>query len=142
MTVNLKGTSKYGNTFRETTRTKHKANKLLMDEKFLDKLKVYGVTQIENDNELKNKFNMCSIPDSRKFIQENLFDDKIFMYKLDLLMTDTTFNKQKKEKYFKLEIKKILDDIILERKQYNIFTKLDENLNKHCDYINNFDFLS
>lgn len=140
MTTNLNKPSKYGTTFINSTRTKFKPNKLLMDEKFVDKLKIYGITQIESDSELKNKFNTCNITDIRKFIQESLFDDKIFMYKLDLLMTDTTFNKHKKEKFFKIEIRKVLDEILLEKKQYTIFNKLDGDINKHMELINNFDF--
>jgi len=133
-------TIKGPNTFRGT-KFKAKTNKLLMDEKFVDKLKVYGINQIENDNELKQKFFTCGIVDMKTFIQE-FFDDKIFMYKLDLVMTDTTFNKQKKEKFFKTEIKKALDEILLEQKQIAIFNKLDENLNRHFESISNFDFHS
>jgi len=137
--MTIKG-PKFADTFRGT-KLKAKTNKLLMDEKFVDKLKVYGINQIENDNEIKQKFFTCGIADMKRFIQE-FFDDKIFMYKLDLVMTDTTFNKQKKEKFFKTEIKKVLDEILLEQKQIAIFNKLDENLNRHFESISNFDFFS
>ncbi len=133
--------SKYGNGFRET-RVKAKPNKLLLDDKYLDKLKVYGINQIENDGDLKNKINVCGIPDIKRFVQEKLFENKIFMYKLDLLMVDPTFNKQRKEKFFKTEIKKELEEIILDKKQNIIFSRVDENINKLNDFINNYDFLS
>ena len=97
------------------------------------------------DDELKKLCEICSFSSSsfENLLDEYFFADKIFLYKLEVLLSsEANLNKLKKEKFFKEEIKNKL-----ELKSYDIkceqrLSKMNYAIENHIRNIQNFDFFN
>ena len=92
----------------------------------------------QEDQELKKLCDILNITSFEKFI-ENLFNDKIYLYKLENMLINES-SKIKKDNFFKDEIKKILDSILLENEYSNKINKLNIAIEDHIKFINQFEF--
>ena len=93
---------------------------------------------IKDDDEIKNLCEICLISSSDSLI-ENLFTDKIFLYKLESLLSSDS-NKNNRERFFREEIKKILYDKKLEIDYDNKMKSMNKELDKYIKKIYNYDF--
>jgi hypothetical protein len=106
-----------------------------MNENNLTKYKTVCFALLKDDEELKKFCEICEIL-VEEFV-EGLFGDKVFLSKLEtMLLSETT--KIKKEKFFKEEMKKIFDIMILdieyEKKMKNLNFSIDSYINKIKQY--------
>jgi hypothetical protein len=136
-------------------KTKTEFQKRLMSENNIIKYKSMCVSILKEDEDIKKLcettliFNNTSTSTMfsnsnhqfEQFVDNNLFNDKFFLYNLESLL-NSDVSKQKKEKFFKDEIKKIIDlkvlEIHFENKMKGIHSRIDNHINK----IQNFQFFS
>jgi hypothetical protein len=123
-------------------KTKTEFQKKLMNENNMIKYKAVCLGLLKEDEELKKFCEICDLNINLvdNFIENTLFSDKIFLYKLEtMLLTETT--KIKKEKFFKDEMKKYLDLMILDIEYENKMRKLNVSIDSYISKIKQFDFL-
>ena len=112
--------------------------KKLMNENNIIKYKTSCIIMLKEDQELKKLCDILNITSFEKFV-DNLFYDKIYLYKLENMLINET-SKSKKEKFFKEEIKKILDTTLLEQEYSNKLNKLNFAIDDHIKFISQFEF--
>jgi hypothetical protein len=79
--------------------------------------------------------------DYEHYLDQILFSDKIFLFKLEnFLSIETNNGKQKKEKFFKEEIKKIIEAKILDKKYNDKVKSFLLNADNYINKIQNYDF--
>ncbi len=118
--------------------TKTEFQKKLVNENSIIKYKSTCIIMLKEDQELKKLCDILNITSFEKFV-ENLFNDKIYLYKLENMLINES-SKIKKEKFFKDEIKQILDTKLLEKEYSNKINKLNIALEDHIKFINQFEF--
>ncbi len=109
-----------------------------MNENNIIKYKSSCLGLMKDDDEIKNLCDICFLTSSDSLI-ENLFSDKIFLYKLENLLSSDT-NKNNRERFFKDEIKKILYDKKLEIDYENKMKTMNKELDQYIKKIYNYDF--
>lgn len=124
-------------------KTKTDFQKRLMSENNINKYKTMCISLLREEEELKKLCEICGFfPNSfENLLEQQLFNDKVFLYKLEVLLSsDSNLNKLKKEKFFREEIKSKLElkswDLQYEQKLKNINFAIDN----HIINIKNFDF--
>lgn len=98
---------------------------------------------LKDDEELKKLCDYCGYTPNLfdNLMEEYFFTDKVFLYKLEVLLSsEANLNKNKKEKFFKEEIKSRLEfksmDLQYEQRLYKINFAIDN----HIKNIQNFEF--
>jgi hypothetical protein len=120
-------------------KTKSEFKKRLMNENSITKYKILCIGFIKSEEEFKKICEIVNITNFDFFLEENLFSDKIFLYKLESLVTQDV-NKNKKETFFKDEIRKLLEGKLIDFKFNNKLKQLDITVNNHINNIQNFNF--
>jgi hypothetical protein len=126
-------------------RTKTEFQKKLMNENNMVKYKNMCIGIIKDNDEIKRMCDICNIGITNvlleNFLEDCCFSDKIFLYKLEnLLKSDINLNKQKKEKFFREEIKKIIELKTLDIQYTNKINKLYLSIDNHIQNIQTFEF--
>jgi hypothetical protein len=127
-------------------KTKTEFQKRLMSDNNIMKYKANCISILKEDDELKKMCEFLSIMPNQyeSLIQENLFADKIFLYKLEQLLLNSQDSsnapKQKKDKYFQSEIKKFLENKVLDLQYQNKVSSINMHIEKHMKNIMNFEF--
>jgi hypothetical protein len=128
-------------TFEQTGyKTKTDFQKRLMSENNIIKYKNSCLLLIKEDEELKKLCEVINLISFDNFIDVNLFSDTVFLYKLENILTSDSY-KNKKEKFFKDEIKKILDTVRLDMEYDNKIDRLSISLENYIHNIEKFKFL-
>ncbi len=124
-------------------KTKSDFQKRLMGESNMNKYKNMCIGILKEDDQIKKLCELCGfLPNFFEYLlEEQFFSDKVFLYKLEVLLSsDSNLSKVKKEKFFKEEIKEKLEflsyDIKYKQKLYNMNMMHDN----HLLDIQNFDF--
>lgn len=114
-----------------------------MSDNNIVKYKNMCIGLLREEEELKKLCESCGFfPNNfENLLEQQIFNDKVFLYKLEVLLSsDSNLNKLKKEKFFREEIKSKLEikswDLQYEQKLKNINFAIDNHINK----IQNFDF--
>jgi hypothetical protein len=121
-------------------KTKSEFQRRLMSENNLIKYKSSCISLIKDDEDLKKLSEAINLTNIDKFVEVSLFSDSIFMYKLENILSADPI-KNKREKFFKEEIKKILETIILEMECEAKKNKLNVALEAYINNIDNFKIL-
>ena len=106
-------------------KTKSKYIQNLMNEANMKKYKQSCMSLVKNDNEILKLYEECGYQKTNYSFEnfvEKIFSDKIFLYKLEFLLTnssDSIFKKNYKEKFYKEEILKLLN-IATKNKKYSV----------------------
>ena len=113
-----------------------------MGENNINKYKTICTGLLKDDDQLKKLCEICGYsPNFFDSLLEEQFSDKVFLYKLELLLSsDTNLNKAKKEKFFKEEIKNKLEFISFDIKYEQQINKMNFAFDNHIQNIENFDF--
>lgn len=126
-------------------KTKSEFQKRLMNDNNINKYKNMCIGLLKDDDELKKLSEICGYGPNmfETLLEESFFSDKVFLYKLEVLLSsDSNLNKLKKEKFFKEEIKSRLElksyEILYEKK----INKLNFAIDTHIRNIQNFDFFN
>lgn len=137
-------------------KTKSEFQKRLMNESSITKYKSMCVSILKDDEEIRklcesanllsnmatsNGFVLKENYNLEKFLDENFFSDKYFIYKLESLL-ESDVSKLKKEKFFKEEIKSFLGLKILDLQYESKLKSLDIRLENHLKNIENFNFFN
>lgn len=122
-------------------KTKSEFQKKLMSEGNLNKYRQVCISLMKSDEEIKKSCETLNIVQSsfEDFLESNLFSDKIFLYKLENFLSSDT-NKQKKEKFYKDEIKKIVEGKLLDAQYESKVRSFTINIEKHISNIQNYEF--
>ena len=85
---------------------------------------------LKEDDEIRSGIDTLRITEGPKFIEDYLFNDLFFQYKLEAFLIHKNGNtKNQKEVFFKQEIKKIIDikllDIEFNKRMKNVSNSLD-----------------
>ena len=127
-----------------------------MSESNISKYKGMCMTMLKDDEEMRkmcesidlispatnsNVLNNKEVTNLDKFLDENFFSDKYFMYKLESLL-ESDVSKSKKEKFFKDELKSYLGLKILDMQYENKIKSLDLALDCHIRNIESFNFFN
>lgn len=106
-------------------KTKSKYIQNLMNEANMKKYKQSCMSLVKNDNEILKLYEECGYQKTNYSFEnfvEKIFSDKIFLYKLEFLLTnssDSIFRKNYKEKFYKEEILKFLNTAT-KNKKYSV----------------------
>ena len=125
------------------TRAKYVQN--LMSDMSLKKYKQSCIDLIKNDNLIKKLYEKAGLEKTNYsyevFLQNNFFNQPLFMYKLEILFFDeSNFNKKNfKENFFKNEIVKQLEHINNEIAYKTQMDSLKDVFKNGFNIINNFD---
>jgi hypothetical protein len=124
-------------------KTKSEFQKRLMSDNNIVKYKTMCIVLLKEEEGLKKLCEFCGFfPNNFEILlEQHIFNDKVFLYKLEVLLSsDSNLNKLKKEKFFREEIKSKLEfkswDLQYEQKLKNINFAIDNHINN----IQNFDF--
>lgn len=155
--INIKGnkppkklsSSLYKSAFASTgfMKTKSKYIQNLMSEMSIKKYKQSCIGLLKNDNEIIKLYDECGFEKSNysyeKFIEQKFFENQMFLYKLEMLLTnnDNILVKNYKEKFFKDEIIKFLKKKVNDDKYHTKIQSLEKIFDSHYDFINSFDFV-
>jgi hypothetical protein len=124
-------------------KTKSDFQKKLMGESNLNKYKNICIGLLKEDDQLKKLCEFCGfLPNFFEcLLEEQFFSDKVFLYKLEVLLsTDTNLSKIKKEKFFREEIKDKLEFLSYDIKYKQKINKMNSMHDNHLINIQNFDF--
>ncbi len=109
----------------------------------LAKYKTICIGLLREEDELKKLYEFCGFFPNNfdNLLEQQIFNDKVFLYKLEVLLSaDSNLNKLKKEKFFREEIKSKLEfkswDMLFEQKLKNMNFAIDN----HITNIQDFDF--
>ena len=133
-------TKKYNNM---KTRSKYVQN--LLNDMSIKKYKNSCIDILKNDNVVKKLYEQCGFEKTNysyeSFIQNNFFNNPLFMYKLEMLFLDESnfVKKNFKENFFKNEIIKYLKEYSNENIYQNQMTNLKDVFKEGFDNILNFD---
>jgi hypothetical protein len=143
-----------GNSSFAPMRTKSEFQKRLMSENNIIKYKTMCVSLLKDDEELKKMGEFCGVipisttgiftnPTSvlENFLEEFFFTDKYFLYKLESILASDV-SKQKKEKFFKDEIKKYFEIKVLDIQYESKIKRLNFAIDNHIQNIENFEFFN
>jgi hypothetical protein len=114
-----------------------------MGESNINKYKIICGGLLKEDEQLKKLCEICGyMPNFFDNLLDKLFfNDKVFLYKLEkLLSEDSNLNKAKKEKFFKEEIKNKLEFISYDIKYQQKINELNSVYDNHIQNIQNFEF--
>lgn len=143
-TLLLSNSSKTG--FRKT-KSKYVQN--LMSDTNIKKYKQTCIGLIKSDNELTKMYLECGYEkvnySYENFIEKNFFNDQVFLYKLEMLLINNDGNfikKNYKEKFFKDEMMKFLNDKILENKYKVSINQVKTKFEEQFMFINGFDLIN
>ena len=109
----------------------------------LNKYKNMCTGLLKDDEQLKKLCEFCGyLPNFFEcLLDQQFFTDKVFLYKLEMLLSDeSNLNKGKKEKFFKEEIKNKLEFISYDLKYQQNINKINNAFDNHIQSIENFDF--
>lgn len=125
-------------------KTKTEFQKKLMSNSNINKYKQICLNLMKADEDIKKLNEAASInyQEYESFLEQILFSDKIFMFKLEsFLSVETNNGKIKKEKFFKEEIKKLLDAKIFDKKYNDKVKCFMFNVESYINKIQNYDFI-
>ena len=128
-------------------KTKSKYIQNLMNEANMKKYKQSCMSLVKNDNEILKLYEECGYQKTNYSFEnfvEKIFSDKIFLYKLEFLLTnssDSIFKKNYKEKFYKEEILKLLN-IATKNKKYSVsIEKLSTAFETQLMLIQSYNFI-
>ncbi len=124
-------------------KTKSEFQKRLMSENNILKYKTMCISLLKEDEELKKLSEFCGyLPNSfESLLEEFFFSDKVFLYKLEVLLSsDSNLNKLKKEKFFKEEIKSKFEFKSMDIQYEQKIKKINFAIDNHIKNIQNFEF--
>lgn len=109
---------------------KNDYQKKITNQLSIDKYKLICLQLLKEDDEIRNGIEILRITEVPKFIEDYLFNDLFFQYKLEAFLIHKNGNtKHQKEAFFKQEIKKIIDikllDIEFNKRMKNVSNSLD-----------------
>ena len=109
---------------------KNDYQKKITNQLSIDKYKLICLQLLKEDDEIRTGIDTLRIAESPKFIDDYLFNDLFFQYKLEAFLIHKNGNtKHQKEAFFKQEIKKIIDikllDIEFNKRMKNVSNSLD-----------------
>lgn len=112
---------------------KNDYQKKLTSQISIDKYKVQCLQLLREDDSIKSSLEILRITDLGKFIDDFLFNDLFFQYKLEVFLLQKNGNtKNQKQAFFKEEIGKVLEfkmlDVLLSKKLDSINTKIDTQI--------------
>ena len=125
------------------TRSKYVQN--LLNDISIKKYKASCIDILKNDNLVKKLYEQCGFEKTNYnyeyFVQNNLFNKPLFMFKLEMLFLDeNNFTKKNfKENFFKKEIVKYLNEYNSEDSYQKQVDKLKDVFKEGFDSILNFD---
>ena len=126
-------------------KTKSDFQKRLMGDNNLTKYKTICIGLLREDEQLKKLCEFCGyIPNLfERFLEEQFFSDKVFLYKLEVfLSSESNLNKNRKDKFFKEEIKDRLEFISFDIKYEEKIKIMNSQFDNHILNIQNFDFFN
>jgi hypothetical protein len=130
-------------------KTKSKYIQNLMSDANIKKYKQTCIGLVKNDNELIKMYLECGYEKSNysyeNFVEKNFFNDQVFLYKLEMLLINNDGNfikKNYKEKFFKDEMMKFLNDKILENKYKVSINQVKTKFEEQFMFINGFDLIN
>ena len=107
----------------------------------MDKYKVQFFTIIKEDDDILKSLEILKLNDISRFIENYFFGDLVFKFKLEKFLIQQNGNtKQKKEKFFREEIKKVVEIKLLDVQLDKKFKALNVSIEKHIKNINGFSF--
>jgi hypothetical protein len=125
------------------TRSKYVQN--LLNDISIKKYKASCIDILKNDNLVKKLYEQCGFEKTNYnyeyFVQNNLFNKPLFMFKLEMLFLDESnfIKKNFKENFFKKEIVKYLNEYNSEDEYQKQVDKLKDVFKEGFDSILNFD---
>lgn len=129
-------------------KTKSKYIQNLMSDMYIKKYKQSCIALLKNDNEVIKLYDECGFEKSNysyeRFIDQTFFENQMFLYKLEMLLTNNDnilVKKNYKEKFFKDEILKFLKNKVNENKYHMKIQSLEKSFESHYVFINSFDFV-
>lgn len=117
----------------------------LLNDMSLKKYKLSCINMIKNDKEISKLYEQCGFEKTNYsyecFVQNNFFNNELFMYKLEMLFLDeSNFTKKNfKEVFFKNEIINFLNKNSIEDEYQKQIHDLENIFNNTFDIISNFD---
>jgi len=114
-----------------------------MSDNNIVKYKTMCIGLLKEDDELKKLSEFCGfLPNTfENLLEEYFFSDKVFLYKLEVLLSsDSNLNKLKKEKFFKEEIKSKLEFKSMDLQYEQKIRKINFAIDNHIKNIQNFEF--
>ncbi len=124
-------------------KTKSEFQKRLMSENNIIKYKSMCIVLLKDDEELKKLSEFCGFTPNGfdNLLEEYFFSDKVFLYKLEVLLSsESNLNKLKKEKFFKQEIKSRLEFKSMDLQFEQRLSKINFAFDSHVKNIQNFEF--
>lgn len=133
------------NSYNREQKTKAYFVKSLMNDTSIKKYKAMCISILQKDPQISKLCLDCNIMNNSNsleyFINKDLFDNTIFLYKLEMLLSsDQVMNKNYKEKFFKNEITKVLNQLYLDIKYQQKMEMLEKSFDEHFQLISKFDF--
>lgn len=124
-------------------KTKSEFQKKLMSENNIIKYKTMCIGLLKDDEVLKKLSEYCGFTPNvfDNLLEEYFFSDKVFLYKLEVLLSsESNLNKLKKEKFFKEEIKSRLEFKSMDLQYEQRLSKINFDIDNHIKNIQNFEF--
>jgi hypothetical protein len=114
-----------------------------MSENNIIKYRTMCISLLKEDDELKKLCEYCGFVTNifDNLLEEYFFSDKVFLYKLEVLLSsESNLNKLKKEKFFKEEIKCRLELKSMDLQYEQRLSKINFAIENHIKNIQNFAF--
>jgi hypothetical protein len=127
-----------------------------MNENNIFKYKAICLTLLKEDEELsklfevtiKNQINPSQTLQSflnnnyESFLENNFFSDNFFLYKLESILVSDNNSKNKKEKFFKDELKQFFNTKYLDIQIASKVNSLNSSIDNHIKRIHEFKFFN
>lgn len=112
---------------------KNEYQRKLTNQPAIDKYKIQCLQLLREDESLKSSLEVLKISDLSRFIEDYLFNDLFFQYKLEVFLLQKNGNtKNQKLSFFKVEMGKVLEfkmlDILLLKKIESVNSKIDSQI--------------
>lgn len=126
-------------------KTKAHFIKNLMNDTSIKKYKSMCISILKEDPQITKLCIDCNMMNNANsleyFINKNLFNNSLFLYKLEMLLSsDQVMNKNYKDKFFKRELIKVLNQLYLDIKYQQKMEMLEKTFEEHFQLISQFDF--
>ena len=100
--------------------------KKLLDEKNIEKYKESLIVIIKNDKEIFGQLEDLSVTNYSRFLSKYFFEDFFFTTKLEKTILETRNDKEKKEIFFKRELRRVVRELHTELMIMNKMSKIEE----------------
>lgn len=123
-------------------KTKSDFQRKLMSDDNIAKYKQQCNLMIKEDLELKSLMTRCETSVSYEtFLENKLFSDNVFVYKLEMMLKTESI-KANRDKFFKKEIKKVLNLLHIENEYNKKVESLNGKISQHIERISKFELLN